>query len=152
MTSTDWLDPIEMRLWRAFLTSTSSVTAELDTQLKAATGMSIDDYDVLANLSEAPDQRLRMSELSQTVVHSRSRLTQRIDRLADQGWVKREKCEEDARGTWAVLTKQGMQTLAEAAPHHLEHVRANFIEHFTPDELEVVMTALERIANNARTQ
>ena len=66
MTSTNWLDPTEMRLWRAFLTSTSSVTSALDSQLKAATGMSIDDYDVLANLSEAPDQRLRMSELSQT--------------------------------------------------------------------------------------
>ena len=64
----------------------------------------------------------------------------------------RDRCEEDARGTWAVLTKQGMQTLAKAAPHHLEHVRANFIDHFRPDELEVVMTALERMAASGGEQ
>lgn len=150
MANTPWLNPVEMRLWRAFLASSSSVTSALDSQLKAETGISIDDYEVLVQLSEAPDDRVRMSELSSALMHSKSRLTQRVDRLVKRGWVERVKCEEDARGTWAALTKAGMAAITEAAPHHLEHVREHFVDHFTPEETEVVMAALERIANNAR--
>lgn len=150
MSQTEWLDPTEMRLWRAFLASSSSVTSTLDSELKASTGISMDDYEMLVHLSEAPDERLRMSELSTMLMHSKSRLTQRVDRLVVKGWVERVKCDEDARGTWAALTKDGMTAIKNAAPQHLQHVRENFIDHFTPEERNVVMAALERIADIAR--
>ena len=152
MTTTLWLDSTEMRLWRAFLTSATGVPASLDVQLKAATGISMDDYDVLVQISESPERRIRMSDLSKALLHSKSRITQRIDRLTERGWVTRDKVAEDARGTWAVLTNEGFAALTEAAPQHLEHVRSTFIDHLEPHEIEVMMTALERIANNARTQ
>lgn len=150
MASPKWLNSTEMRLWRAFLASASGVTTALDAQLKAETGISFDDYEVLVFLSEAPDRRLRMSELSTALIHSKSRLTQRVDRLTTRGWVERVRCVEDARGTWAVITKEGMAAIDAAAPQHLAHVRESFIDHFTADEKAVVMKALERIADCAR--
>ena len=78
----NWLDDDEMRLWRSYIEVSVRLVSALDARLKAAAGVSFDDYEVLVHLSEASDRRLRMAELSDRLIHSRSRLTQRIDRLA----------------------------------------------------------------------
>lgn len=150
MTDTRWLDDDEMRLFRAFLAASSGITSRLDTLLKAACGLSLDDYEVLVHLSEAEEHRLRMSELSARLLHSRSRLTQRVDRLVDRGFLTREKCDADARGTWAVLTPVGLAELERAAPLHVEHVRAHLFDQLDASEVSGLTEALERLAEGAR--
>lgn len=139
-----------MRLFRAFLAASSGVTSKLDQLLKSTSGLSLDDYEVLVHLSEAPDHRVRMSELSDKLLHSRSRLTQRIDRLAKRGLVQREKCDSDARGMWAVLTSTGLDELTRTAPRHLDHVREHVFDQLSPADVPVVTEALERLASGVR--
>jgi DNA-binding MarR family transcriptional regulator len=150
VTEPNWLSADEMRLFRAFLSSTSGITSRLDAHLKNSSGIALDDYEVLVMLSEAPDQRVRMSELSDMLLHSRSRLSQRVDRLVGRDYVERERCDDDARGTWAVLTSQGIAALRAAAPHHVAHVRAHMFDHIDPSDITMLMTAFERLAAGVR--
>ena len=112
--------------------------------------MTIDDYEVLVHLSEAENQRLRMSDLSKHMVHSRSRLTQRVDRLEKRGLVCREKVDIDARGTWAVLTKAGNKAIEKAAPSHVEHARRFFFDHVNSKDVSAMTRSLEKIAEELR--
>jgi DNA-binding MarR family transcriptional regulator len=91
-----------------------------------------------------------MRELADLMLHSRSRLTQRVDRLVKRGFVQREKCDDDARGTWAVLTKNGHSALERAAPHHVEHVRQHMFAHLDAAHIPMLMTAFERLAEGVR--
>jgi DNA-binding MarR family transcriptional regulator len=105
---------------------------------------------VLVLLSEADARRLRMTALSQRLVHSQSRLTQRVDRLVGRGWVRRERCPEDRRGTYAVITPEGMAEIEAAAPGHLRDVRIMLIDLIEPVERQIVADVLERVAAHAR--
>ena len=150
MTETRWLDEQEMLIWRAFLYCSSGVLRHLGTSIKAASGLTLDDYEVLVHLSEADDRRMRMTELSERLLNSQSRLTQRIDRLVERGLVRREKCPEDRRGMFACLSDQGMRTIEGLAPIHLDDVRHWLIDLIEPGEREVVAAVLERVAEVAR--
>ncbi len=147
---TRWLDELEMRAWRGFVEVSGRVVQALDASLKDRVGMTFDDYEVLVHLSEAEGRRLRMTELSQRLLHSQSRLTQRVDRLVKRGWVCREKCDEDRRGTFAVLTADGFAAIAGAAPVHVADVRQMLLDHIEPGELAQVADIFERIAAAAR--
>jgi len=147
---TRWLDDQENRIWRAFVEATGRITSQLSDSLKHTSDLTLDDYEVLVHLSEAEPQRLRMTELSHRLLHSQSRLTQRIDRLAKKGLVAREKCPEDRRGTFAVLTDQGLAAIVAAAPGHVEDVRRALIDLIEPNERAVVAEVLERLAATAR--
>ncbi len=147
----NWLDDDEMRLWRSYIEVSVRLVSALDARLKAAAGVSFDDYEVLVHLSEASDRRLRMAELSDRLIHSRSRLTQRIDRLARRGLVRREKCEGDRRGTWAVLTDEGLATIEELAPDHVRAVRQHLFDHVGVEEQEAMTAAFERLALHLRS-
>ncbi len=142
----NWLNDAEMRTWRAYLRAVNLIERRLNEGLKAAGGLTIEDYEVLVHLSETVDQRLRMSELSQRLVHSQSRLTQRVDRLAKRGYVSREKCPEDRRGTFACLTEDGFAALEATAPQHVQDVRDALIDLIEPDEHAVIAEVLERIS------
>ena len=146
MEQTQWLTAEEQRLWRAFLTVTGAIPARLDSELKECTGIGLDDYEVFVHLSEADDQRVRMSELSEKLLHSRSRLTQRIDRLEKRGLVRRQPCEDDKRGTWAVLTAEGLAALEAAASHHVGHAREHLFDHLDPDDVSTLRPIVERLA------
>ncbi len=152
MDDTRWLNAVEARIWRSFVEARARVVNELDRALKHDAGMSIDDYEVLVLLSEAPDHRLRMSALSDRLVHSQSRLTQRIDRLVRRGWVRREQCPEDQRGILAVLTPEGLETMGEIAPAHVARVRELLIDLVDPAEREMFADVLERVAAHARNR
>lgn len=145
-----WLDETEMRAWRGFIEVSGRVVQALDASLKESAGMTFDDYEVLVHLSEAPERRLRMTELSERLLHSQSRLTQRVDRLVKRGWVCREKCDEDRRGTFAVLTADGFAAIASAAPQHLADVRRLLLDHIRHGELASVADIFERIAEAAK--
>lgn len=150
MEPTPWLDEEETRIWRGFVQAMGRINSQLTESLKADAGLTLEDYEVLVYLSEAPDQRLRMTELSTMLAHSRSRATQRVDRLVKRDLIQREKCPEDRRGTFACLTNDGMQLLNKIAPEHLRQVRARLIDLIEPHERATMAEVLQRVAENAR--
>jgi DNA-binding MarR family transcriptional regulator len=140
--ASDW----RVGVWRSFLRAHASVMRELERELLAATGMPLGWYDVLLQLAEAPDRRLRMAELADRVLLSRSGLTRLIDRLQAEGLVRREPSPDDARGTFTVLTADGLVRLRHAAPVHLAGIREHWLVHFSDDELRQLAGLLSRLA------
>ncbi len=118
-----WLDDDEQAAWRRLAAVVLKLPSELDQQLQRDAGMSHFEYWVVALLSEAPDHRLRLSHLAERANSSLSRLSHVVTRLEKRGWVVRERCAEDARATFAVLTPEGLATVVEAAPGHVDTVR-----------------------------
>ena len=145
MTEPRWLNDAENHFWRGFIAVGSTVLTEIETALKADADITFDDYEVLVHLSEAPDRRARMSDLSKQLLHSRSRLSQRIDRMATRGFVTREKCPEDKRGTFAVLTDAGFALIDGAAPDHVRAVREHLLDKLTPEQVDAGRDLFDRI-------
>jgi DNA-binding MarR family transcriptional regulator len=143
---TMWLTDGEQKAWRALVGATGALMATLDSELQAAHKMSLADYEVLVALSEAPERRLRMSDLAAGLHLSPSGLTRRLDALTRRGWVRRERCPSDRRGTFAVLTDDGYAQLVEAAPTHVRGVRSHLIDRLSPRQLSNVAGALSGIA------
>jgi DNA-binding MarR family transcriptional regulator len=111
----------------------------------SAHDLSLADYDVLVQLGLAPDRMLRMSDLAEAVLLTRSGLTRLVDRLEARGLVERRKCPSDARGLLAVLTDEGLRAWEEARPTHLEGVRRLFLDKLEPEELERLGAVWERV-------
>lgn len=149
-TATRWLSAPEMRAWRAFVIGSTRLQEAFDRDL-ADHGLSMADYEVLAHLSEAPDRRLRMSELADISLISRSRLSHRMKVLEAAGWVTREMCIDDRRGFFAVMTDAGWEKIVAAAPDHVRSVRRHLIDVLTPEELEVIAGAFERVVAGLRS-
>ena len=145
------LSPTDPRLasWRAFLEAHARVSRRLDEELRAEHGLSLAEYDALLQLAEAPDHRLRMNQLADRVILSRSGVTRLIDRLALDGFVERAHCSSDARGAEAVLTDAGMACLREAARTHLRGIDRHFLSVVTADDLPVIGRALADVARRA---
>ncbi len=139
--ASDW----RVGVWRSFLRAHAAVVRELERELAVEAGMPLGWYDVLLQLVEAPGHRLRMAELADLVLLSRSGLTRLVDRLQAGGLVRREPSKDDARGTYTVLTDAGLARLRGAAPAHLSGVRRHWLGHFTDDELHTLGTLLARI-------
>jgi DNA-binding MarR family transcriptional regulator len=142
VSETQWLDDDEQRAWRTQLRFSVLLLDRLDTDLRAAHGIGLADYEILVQLSEAPGRARRMSELANLALVSRSRLTHRVDRLADAGLVTREPCPTDRRGMFAVLSDAGMRLLEEAAPTHVAGVRRYAIEPLDPATRQAVTEQL----------
>ena len=121
------LNDDEIRAWGGFLRTHARIVHELDQELREAHGMPLGTFDVLINLALAPDEMLRMRDLADAIVLSRSGLTRLVDRLVREGLLERRRCGEDARGAWAVLTPTGKRALAKAAPTHFDGVRRRFL-------------------------
>jgi DNA-binding MarR family transcriptional regulator len=140
------LDEREMSAWHALIRSHNRVMRRLEAELEAEQGLSLPAYEVLAHLSEAPDRRLRMSELAVHAVLSPSGLTRLIDKLAREGLVCRHRCEADARVIYAVLTPSGLARLEAAYPVHLRGVREHFLDHLSAQQCEALADALGDLA------
>lgn len=140
------LSPVELDAWRSFLRAHSRVTRLLDAELAHECDLPLGSYEVLLHLNEAPDRRLRMTELADRVLLSRSGLTRLVDRLERDGLIRRESCPSDARGTNAVLTDEGLRRLKAAAPVHLRGVREHIVDLLDETELATIASALGRIA------
>lgn len=106
----------------------------LDRDLREASGLTLPDYEVLVVLSEAPDRRVRMAELAEATYGSRSRTTHQITKMEQAGWVMRERCADDARGQWAVLTEAGWNLLVASAPAHVTSVREHLVDVLGPHD------------------
>src|ERR1700682_532181 len=144
------LKPAEMRAWTAFLNAQASLLRQLESELIEKEDMTLAEFDVLIQLGMAPDRRLRMTELSERVRLSRSGLTRLVDRLVQAGLVKRGKCAEDRRGTFATLTAAGGARLRHARPVHLQGIREHFGKRLSAAQLSAVAEALEPLGRDMR--
>lgn len=131
---TRWLSADEQRAWRSYLAMTQRVGEALERELTRQ-GLSHAYYEILVRLSEADGRRLRMSELADRSMSSRSRLSHAVARLEEQGVVRREECATDRRGQECVLTDEGFALLERVAPHHVADVRRVLLDALTPAEL-----------------
>jgi DNA-binding MarR family transcriptional regulator len=130
-----WLDADEQKAWRAWLYSAQLLMDRLDRELTHETGISHAYYEILVALSETPGRKLRMSELADRCLSSRSRLSHAVSRLEERGWVGRELCPDDGRGQLAVLTDNGFAALEAAAPIHVESVRTHLFDQLSPEQV-----------------
>ena len=116
----------------------AELTRALDAQLAREHKLPLSSYEVLLFLADAPDGRMRMSDLAESVLLSRSGLTRLVDRLEREGLLKRERCESDARGLFAEITPAGRALFDAARRTHLDGVRALFLDRFSRDELRAL--------------
>ncbi len=144
-TAVRWLDETELQAWRALISTTTGLMATLDNELQAAHGLSVGDYEVLVILSEAPDHAMRMSDLASRLRLSPSGATRRIDGLVRSGFVERQQCPSDRRGSYGVLTEAGQRKLEAAAPTHVEGVRRHFIDRLSDRQLANLAAALAHV-------
>ena len=134
-TKPKWLTASEQQAWRAFLLATQLVDERLDRQLQRDAGMPHAYYAILAGLSEAPDNSLRMSELARRLRYSQSRLTHAISSMERNGWVERRDCDTDRRGQVVSITAAGTAALAAAAPGHVAEVRAAVFDKLSGEQV-----------------
>src|SRR4051812_20559630 len=132
---TRWLDAEEQKAWRAYLYSTQLLSDRLDRELTHTTGISHAYYEILVALSETPGRSMRMSELADRCLSSRSRLSHAVSRLQERGWVRRQVFEDDGRGQLAVLTDEGFAALEAAAPVHVESGRGHLFDQLPPEQV-----------------
>jgi DNA-binding MarR family transcriptional regulator len=126
----------ELAAWRGLLRAHASLTRALDAELLDAHGLPLTSYEVLLYVADSPEGRMRMSELAESVLLSRSGLTRLVDRLAKAGLLERVRCDEDARGWYAVITDKGRTLFQDARETHLSGVRRLFLSRLTAEERE----------------
>jgi len=144
-----WLSEDEQQAWRATVHLSQMLLRQLDRDLTGC-GLSGHDYEILVELSEAPEHRMRMTDLADATSQSRSRLSHQITRMEQRGLVRRDECEGDKRGTFAVLTSEGMAAIERAAPSHVDNVRRHFVDRLTPHQLEEIRGAFQPIVDYLR--
>ena len=146
-----WLSPAEMKAWRSYIIASRRLLEALDNDLNGH-DLSMPDYEILAQLSDAPERRLRMSELAEITLLSRSRLSHRMKVMEKAGWVKREACPSDKRGFFAVMTPKGWKAIVAAAPDHVESVRERFVNHLSKEDQENLFIIFSRIQESFRKE
>lgn len=143
---TRWLSDDEQRHWRAWLAASNLLNDRLSRDLQEQHDLTIADYEILVQLSESPKRRMRMSDLAEATLSSRSRLSHQIDRMASRDLVAREACVDDRRGSFAVLTDHGWDVLVAAAPDHVESVRSHLLDVLSPEEFAALGKACATVA------
>jgi len=139
------LDVERLAAWQAFLRAHATVRAALEDELERERGLALAVYDVLVQLTAAPDGRLRMQELASRLVFSRSGVTRLVDRMERDDLVRREPCSDDRRGTFAVVTEAGRRRLREAGGVHLRGIVAHFGAALDDDDVAALQRAMDKI-------
>jgi DNA-binding MarR family transcriptional regulator len=142
-----WLSDAEMQAWLAVLRLVMLLPGALDRQLRRDAGLAHAAYMVLATLSDAPEQSLRMTELARRTATSPSRLSHTVAALVQRGWVTRQPCPQDGRGLVASLTDAGRGLLEQTAPGHVAQVRANVLDPLTADEVAQLAALLSKVVD-----
>jgi DNA-binding MarR family transcriptional regulator len=140
--------------WRLFLKTHSVLIGRLGDELEAAQGLPLTWFDVLIQLNKTPEGHMRMNDLADSVLLSKSGVTRLIDRMERGGLVERATCPTDRRVVYAQLTKRGRSVLAKASPFHFDGVEAHFTSHLSPSESRALVSALRKIldAQTARSE
>jgi DNA-binding MarR family transcriptional regulator len=147
--STVLLTGEELGAWRGLLRVHAGMTKALDAELVREHGLPLSSYEVLLFLADSPEGRLRMSDLADGVLLSRSGLTRLVDRMERDGLLRRERCEDDARGYNAAITPKGRELFQRARRTHLAGVRERFLSHLSADELRTLAELWEKVAPGA---
>jgi DNA-binding MarR family transcriptional regulator len=148
-THPDEFTATELGSWRGLLRVYWSLFRALDAEMEAEHGLPLSSYEVLIHLAGAPEGKMRMRDLADAALLSRSGLTRLVDRLERDGLIERASCPSDARGAFAVLTDKGRDLLSRARPAHRHGVRRRFLERFDEDELRQMSDFWERILPGA---
>ena len=135
-----WLDAGQQRAWRAWLDAHAHLSARLNRELQAASGLSLSDYDVLVHLTDVPEGRLRSFELGDGLEWEKSRVSRQVARMAERGLVAKEAAPEDGRGAYVTLTRAGRRAIEEAAPAHVELVRRLLFDGLTAAQVRTLET------------
>jgi DNA-binding MarR family transcriptional regulator len=146
-----WLTAAELDSWLSLVRLMTWLPWSMDQQLQRDSNLGLVEYQVLAMLSESPERKMRMSSLAEITNASLSRLSHLVKRLEERGLVCREPDPADGRFTNAILTGKGFQTLAEAAPGHVAHVRSLVIDVLSPEQLRRIGLAADRIMSRIDT-
>ena len=147
----NWLTPTEMAAWRRYIVASRRLIEALDTDLDQL-DLSMADYEILAQLSDAPDRRMRMAVLAEIAMLSRSRLSHRMKVMEEAGWVRREACPDDKRGFFAVMTAKGWKAIVAAAPDHVASVRSRFVDKLSKADQIILTEIFERVGNDLRDE
>ncbi|MEM9562231.1 MAG: MarR family transcriptional regulator [Actinomycetota bacterium] len=139
-------------LWQLYQSASRQLSDRLDDELQQHHDLTLVDYEILSELVRAPDQRLRMSDLANQVLVSRSRLTYRIDRLVDVGFVTREECEDDRRGMWAIISERGLTAHVHARDAHEAAIDSLLFDQMSASETETLRRVLGRISTKLSQQ
>ncbi len=150
MCVTRWLTVNEQRTWRAYLTASRVLFDQLDRELQRDSGMPHAYYEILVRLSEAPGRSMRMGELADILLASRSRISHAVARLVEAGWVRRAGDTDDRRGAHAVLTDEGFNRLAAAAHGHVDGVRTHLFNQLSTVQQEQLRTISETLLAHLR--
>jgi DNA-binding MarR family transcriptional regulator len=145
MADTRWLDEDEQRAWRAFLRMQAQLTAQLNRELLADSGLSLADYDVLVQLTDAPSARVRPFELQHELQWEQSRLSHHLTRMERRGLISREECDADGRGAYVALTDAGRRAITDAAPGHVAAVRRLFFADLRPSQVATLRRVSEHV-------
>lgn len=145
-------DEHQLAAWRAFLRAHATVVDRLDQELQTEQGLPLTWFEVLIHLEWSPDDRLRLSDLAERLLLSRSGLTRLVDRMVGAGLVERQACPTDRRGAFAALTREGKTQLQRARPVHLRGVQQHFADLLTAGEVESIRSGLEKVAGHRAEQ
>jgi DNA-binding MarR family transcriptional regulator len=138
----------QLEVWQRFLRAHATVMRRLEADLVVEQGLPLASYDVLVQLTQAPQRKLRMTELAERVLLSRSGLTRLVDRLERSGLVEREACPSDARGMFAVLTEAGYLRLRAATPTHLRGVSDYAMSRLDDEDLAALDRVLRKLLSD----
>ena len=139
----------ELGAWRGLLRVHAGMTKTLDAELMREHRLPLTSYEVLLYLADSPEGRLRMSELADSVLLSRSGLTRLVDRMERDGLLRRQRCEEDQRGWFAEVTDEGRELFERARVTHLDGVRERFLSRLTSDEQRKLAALWEKVSPGA---
>jgi DNA-binding MarR family transcriptional regulator len=138
-------DDVRLDAWRMLLTAHAATIATLSAEMEEAHGIPLGWYEVLLYLHDAPQRRLRMHELADSLLLSRSAATRFVDRMQEAGLVERDTDPSDRRGTLVAMTRDGRRVFSKAAPTHLAGIRRHFTDHLDTDEAEVIAGAMRKV-------
>ena len=141
--------PERLRAWRLYFESTLALHDVLDAELERDAGISLRWYDALVHLEETPDG-LRMNELAERILYSKSGFTRVVDRMEEAGFLRRVRPENDRRSILVVLTEEGRNTLEQARRHHRHAIEQHFSRHLTDTDIRALTRALEKVSIHAR--
>ena len=141
--------PERLRSWRLFFESALALGDVLDTELEQAVGIPQRWYDVLVQLEESPDG-IRMNELAERILYSKSGFTRVVDRMEEAGLVRRVRPEHDRRSILVVLSEKGRETMEEARRHHRNGIERHFSQHLTDADVKALTRSLEKVSAHVR--
>jgi DNA-binding MarR family transcriptional regulator len=144
-TDTSWLDDSEEHAWRTFLKMHTQLMARLGRQLQTDSELSMADFDVLVQLTDIADGRLRVLELAKALMWEKSRLSHHLARMVGRGMIVRQDCPNDRRGSFVAITPLGRSAIEAAAPRHVAAVRRLVFEALTPEQVATLAAVSETV-------